>query len=307
MKNFTKLFGITAFLVVFNFIACKNDSDNLPQPHESTITAFNRTITVKGDASMSASSFASAKAKLEACFLGMDEQITDSQVRYRIIVMLYIPDFEIIIGTGNTAPNANENKSMTIGVDYLLNNEVMPIEQAIITKLYDGDFKHQEFTSGDYSYMGNKTLLITKYTGSSVALNIPSTINGGTVTAIAQGTRDDTTFQWEGVFSSKNLTSVTIPDSINYIGGYAFFNNQLTSVTIPSNVTEITFYAFLKNQLISITIGADVTIVDGAFNDGVPSGGSGVSSGFETTYNNGGKMAGTYTRPNTSSKVWTKL
>ena len=43
----------------------------------------------------------------------------------------------------------------------------------------------------------------------------------------------------------KSLTSVTIPDSVTSIGGWAFCDcTSLTSVTIPDSVTEIGTVAF---------------------------------------------------------------
>ncbi|MDR3171053.1 MAG: leucine-rich repeat domain-containing protein [Treponema sp.] len=78
---------------------------------------------------------------------------------------------------------------------------------------------------------------IIGYTGTVKDVRIPDKINGLPVTAIG-GHFDD------GVFESKQLTSVTIPNSITSIGEYAFYFNDLTSVTIPNSVTSIGGRAF---------------------------------------------------------------
>ena len=47
------------------------------------------------------------------------------------------------------------------------------------------------------------------------------------------------------ILNCSSLTSVTIPDSVTSIGGYAFMNcSCLTSVTIPDSVTSIGYNAF---------------------------------------------------------------
>jgi hypothetical protein len=67
-------------------------------------------------------------------------------------------------------------------------------------------------------------------------------------------------------FASKNLTSLTIPNSVTSIGDYAFYNNNLTSLTIPNSVTSIGDYAFYNNNLTSLTIPSSVTSIGyGAF------------------------------------------
>ena len=59
-----------------------------------------------------------------------------------------------------------------------------------------------------------------------------------------------------------SLTSVTIPDSVTEIGGWAFSDCSLTSVTIPNSVTSIGNYAFDGcTSLTSVTIPDSVTSI----------------------------------------------
>ena len=68
-----------------------------------------------------------------------------------------------------------------------------------------------------------------------------------------------------GTFYRNNLTSVTIPNSIEYMGAGTFGSNKLTNVTFENNsklkyIGDITFSG---NQLTSITIPKSVEIIDG--------------------------------------------
>jgi len=121
------------------------------------------------------------------------------------------------------------------------------------------------------------------------------------------------------------ITSVTIPDGVTSIGSQAFsMCTQLTSVTIPSSVKSIGNGAFQNSQrLANITIPASVTEIKmNAFSycrglTSVTFGGSIPSSNLHANAFNGigdirdkyfaaGGGAGTYTRSDGESLVWTK-
>jgi uncharacterized repeat protein (TIGR02543 family) len=91
-------------------------------------------------------------------------------------------------------------------------------------------------------------------------------------------------------FGHNNLTSVTIPNSVTNIGTSAFSDNLLASVIIGSGVTTINAWAFYGNTITSITIGANVNINDAGYQNTM-----GMNEGFKSVYDNGGKLAGTYT------------
>ena len=70
-------------------------------------------------------------------------------------------------------------------------------------------------------------------------------------------------------YECRNLTSVTIPNSVTSIGGKAFYAcSGLTSVTIGNSVTSIGYMAFNScRSLTSVTIPSSVVYISsGAFN-----------------------------------------
>ena len=116
------------------------------------------------------------------------------------------------------------------------------------------------FTNGDYDYLvlENGTAEITFYHGNEATINIPKTINGKSVTQIANS----------AFYYCEYLKNLTIPDSVTGIGDNAFCRcESLTSVTIPDSVTSIGYNAFDDcNSLKSVTIPKSVTeIGDRAF------------------------------------------
>jgi TolB-like protein len=106
-------------------------------------------------------------------------------------------------------------------------------------------------TAAGFMYdVGNGIAIITDYAGSAKDVVIPNQINGLPVAVIGAN-----------AFREKQLTSVTIPDSVTAIGESAFYKNRLTSVTIPGSVTEMGNSAFSNNQLTSVTISNGVTAI----------------------------------------------
>jgi hypothetical protein len=64
-------------------------------------------------------------------------------------------------------------------------------------------------------------------------------------------------------FANRNLTSVTIPNSVQRILAFAFQNNRLKNVTIPNSVQRIGAFAFENNRLKNVTIPNSVTYIGG--------------------------------------------
>jgi uncharacterized lipoprotein NlpE involved in copper resistance len=120
------------------FIGCEEE----PQEHESTINAFGRDIIVKGDASISAGDFNNAKIKLQTAMKDLETVYPSGNImRPKFDNMLDRPGFVIMIKTGNAGPAADANKSMTIGVRYLIDNDVKPtIVTSIAQKVNRGAF-----------------------------------------------------------------------------------------------------------------------------------------------------------------------
>ena len=120
-------------IIALAFFACDDKPDS-PQPHESTITAFGKTIAVKGDASISTADFNTVKGKLEKAMSRLTLAITAPSILERYDEVLDRVGFAIIIKMGDASPDADANKSMTIGVNYLLDNDATPTIAAGISQ-----------------------------------------------------------------------------------------------------------------------------------------------------------------------------
>jgi hypothetical protein len=167
-----------------------------------------------------------------------------------------------------------------------------------------GGFDYTETNEG-----GTRGITITHYTETNPAAAIPAKIRNLPVTAIGESAfggkqltgvtiPDSVTTIGYAAFDGNQLTSVTIPDSVTTIEEQAFYRNQLTSVTIPDSVTTIGGDAFAENQLTSITIGKDVDIGDITHAGSVWFHSGAFNGEFTRYYNDNGKKAGTYTFAN---------
>lgn len=102
------------------------------------------------------------------------------------------------------------------------------------------------------------------YTGN---ITIPATFKlGGTIWTVIE-------IADQAFYSCKDLTSVTISNSVTQIGAYAFMEcSSLTSITIPNSVSTIDAHAFDGcNSLTSVTLSNSVTAISGAAFDGCSS------------------------------------
>jgi hypothetical protein len=94
-----------------------------------------------------------------------------------------------------------------------------------------------KFDGGDFECeAAGGEVVITGYKGNAKDVAIPGAIGGLPVTAIGD---------W--AFARKQLTGVTIPDSVRVIGNAAFQGNRLTGVTVPANadIQASSFYRLL--------------------------------------------------------------
>jgi hypothetical protein len=276
------LFGIAllAVAMVFLFAACQND----PEPQNSSGIIPGKESVITGTDGDFQYSYETVTQKVT--ITGYTGSGGDLAIPAEI-------DGKPVTAIGDDAFYSKQLTSVTIGNS--------------VTYIGDGAFASNQLTSvtipNSVTYIGNDAFSWNELTsvtiGNSVTYIGDSAFGENQLTSVV--IPNSVTSIGFRAFAWNKLTSVTIGNSVTHIGDSAFISNQLTAVIIPNSVTEIGSIAFENNQLTSVTIGANVTLGERAFNDTYI-----ISSGFETTYDNGDKQAGKYTRPNTSSTTWTK-
>ena len=125
-----------------------------------------------------------------------------------------------------------------------------------ISQVIDGInywLKLQDYSAGVCSPEGE-----TKYTGDIV---IPASVSllsiPFDVKRIEHGA-----FSRDYNSSDENLTSVTMPEGLEYIGPYAFSGSDgITAVTIPATVTTIDEGAFMNTDIAEVTVPASVSVL----------------------------------------------
>jgi hypothetical protein len=172
----------------------------------------------------------------------------------------------------------------------------------VIFLLVNG-ISQENYTSVDdfkTEIIDNDSIAISDYIGTSSVVRIPPRIQNRNVWGIDRGafcekqltsiTIPDTVVMIVAeAFESNRLTNITIPNSVKFIGDEAFASNQLTSVIIPDNV-EIDSAAFAGNQITNINIGSNVSMIGEDYYS--------FDNGFDVFYINNGNRRGSYTYKN---------
>ncbi len=164
-----------------------------------------------------------------------------------------LPAPALNLAAGTPAPPSPPS-SISHSLNFLLSLFLLLFLASLATPLAAQSF-------GDFTYSSTATAItITRYTGAGGAVVVPDTIAGLPVRAI----------QVRAFMDKTAITSVTIPNSVTFIGRQAFSGcTRLTSVTIGNSVTRIEGNAFFGcTRLTRVAIGSSVTFIDRSVFDG---------------------------------------
>ena len=128
-----------------------------------------------------------------------------------------------------------------------------------------------EITSGKWEYIvEGSNATIVSYKGKDSHIDIPSVIDGRTVTAIGSGNSpflNKAYYDGDWVYPSDYVESVSIPNTITKLNRYSFRNaKKLNSIIIPQGVTSLEDVFGDCSNLNAVTIPDSVTNISNAFN-----------------------------------------
>jgi hypothetical protein len=109
----------------------------------------------------------------------------------------------------------------------------------------------------EFTLNPDNTYTLKKYTGTEVNVTILNSFEGKPVTALG-----------DGVFANRAITSITLPDTLETIGHYAFYQSGLVSIVLPNSVEFVGKKAFYNCiQLESVTLPTRVFLANDALHN----------------------------------------
>ena len=186
MKRMTKILGITVIVAVIavGFVGCEPEVVDYHHnyDHYGTIYAFGKVVEVvgvnagtskkKNNVKIKTEDFKAAVGKLvDAVGLIETHFPANGGEGAKFIAMIEHEGFAMIIKTGNAGIAADADKSMTVGVEYLLANDAMEIAGAIITKLDQNAFAKAIPVKSNGVFLANARDGLQKLNRHAIALN----------------------------------------------------------------------------------------------------------------------------------------
>lgn len=117
------------------------------------------------------------------------------------------------------------------------------------------DTTEEYVSDSDYLFIKNEdgTIAISGYTGSSAVVEVPTQVDGMTVTAIG-----DHAFE-----ANWDIEEIILPEGITYIGESAFMDcGNLSKINIPESVTTIRRAAFAGCSVLdNVTVPAAAAVI----------------------------------------------
>ncbi|MDA3879346.1 MAG: leucine-rich repeat protein, partial [Prolixibacteraceae bacterium] len=113
--------------------------------------------------------------------------------------------------------------------------------------------------SDDDVVVKNGVITSCSYNFANTNISIPETLDGQTVTGIA-----DANSAYSGIFSEEGITSLHLPTTIKRIGNYAFIENSLTTLDLNGCTALISIgkKAFLNNSIESLDLSNCMTLIN---------------------------------------------